>query len=117
VSRPRAGTVRVVVVGDIVTDVVARPTRPIAADSDTDAAIALTGGGAAANTAVWLAAAGVRTDLVAVVGADAAGAERVAELEASGVGCAQVRATTTAPTGTSSAAYALAAWRSASPMK
>jgi sugar/nucleoside kinase (ribokinase family) len=77
----------VVVVGDIVTDIVAVHGGAVAAGSDTPAAITITGGGAAANTAAWLASLGVPVTLVAVVGADRAGAERVAELRAAGVRC------------------------------
>jgi sugar/nucleoside kinase (ribokinase family) len=88
----------VVVVGDIVTDIVAVHGGTVAAGSDTPAAITITGGGAAANTAAWLASLGVPVTLVAVVGADAAGAERVAELRAAGVRCL-VRAVPGASTG------------------
>ncbi len=83
----------VVVVGDIVTDIVAVHRGPIAADSDTPASITVSGGGSAANTAAWLAAAGVRVALVGVVGDDPAGDERVTELESAGVDCTGVRRT------------------------
>jgi sugar/nucleoside kinase (ribokinase family) len=82
----------VVVVGDIVTDVVAVHGGSVAVDSDTPAAITITGGGAAANTAAWLASIGVPVTLVAVVGADRAGAERVEELADAGVRCLVRRA-------------------------
>jgi sugar/nucleoside kinase (ribokinase family) len=90
--------VTVVVVGDIVTDVLAVHSGPLAAGSDTPAEIRLGGGGAAANTAAWLAGLGVPVTLVGVVGTDAAGAERLAELAAAGVRCA-VRRAPDAPTG------------------
>ena len=46
----------VLVVGDIVTDILAVHSGPIAIGSDTPAADhASTGGGSAANTAAWLA--------------------------------------------------------------
>ena len=90
---------RVIVVGDIVTDVLAVYSGPLATGTDTAAAIALTAGGSAANTAAWLAHAGTPVTLVGVVGADAAGADRVAELAAAGVDCA-VRRADGAATGT-----------------
>jgi sugar/nucleoside kinase (ribokinase family) len=88
---PRAdagGRGRVVVVGDLVTDVVVVPSGPLRAGSDTAAAITVAGGGQAANTAAWLARAGVPVTLVAAVGDDRAGRERVDELSALGVRCA-----------------------------
>jgi ribokinase len=90
--------VTVVVVGDLVTDIVAVHSAPLAAGSDTDARIMITGGGSAANTAAWLASLGVDVTLVGVVGDDAAGAARVAELRAAGVRCA-VRVASGAATG------------------
>jgi sugar/nucleoside kinase (ribokinase family) len=82
----------VVVVGDVVTDIVAVHNGQLATGSDTDASITITGGGAAANTAAWLARLGVPVTLVAVVGADPAGAARIEELRAAGVRCAVRRA-------------------------
>jgi sugar/nucleoside kinase (ribokinase family) len=84
--------VTVVVAGDIVTDILAVHSGPLATGSDTPARIEVTGGGAAANTAAWLAAEGVPVTLVGVVGADAAGAARIDELRAAGVRCAIRRA-------------------------
>jgi sugar/nucleoside kinase (ribokinase family) len=88
----------VVVVGDLVTDVLVAHAGPIEVGSDTSAAISVGGGGQAANTAAWLARAGLPVTLVASVGDDAAGRERVAELTASGVRCA-VRAHPAVATG------------------
>jgi ribokinase len=88
----------VVVIGDVVTDIVAVHGSPLAPGSDTDARITITGGGSAANTAAWLAHLGVDVTLVGVVGDDAAGAARVAELRAAGVTCA-VRVAPGAATG------------------
>ncbi|WP_229401232.1 carbohydrate kinase family protein [Micromonospora okii] len=85
------GPRRVVVVGDLVTDVVAVLGAPLAPGSDTPASIRVAGGGQAANTAAWLAAQGVPVTLVAAVGDDDAGRERVAELERAGVDCAVER--------------------------
>ncbi|HEY2669917.1 MAG TPA: PfkB family carbohydrate kinase [Rugosimonospora sp.] len=92
-------TGRIVVVGDIVTDVLAVYSGQLAAGSDTAARVALTAGGSAANTAAWLAASGTPVTLVGVVGDDAAGTDRLAELAEAGVQCA-VRRATDAPTGT-----------------
>jgi len=63
---------RIVVLGDVITDVVARPAGPLAPGTDTTAAIALRGGGAGGNLAAWLAHLGASVALVARVGADAA---------------------------------------------
>ncbi|MEU2662664.1 PfkB family carbohydrate kinase [Micromonospora sp. NPDC049060] len=79
---------RVLVVGDLITDVVAVLAGPVATGSDTPAAIRFSGGGQAANTAAWLAAQGVPVTLVGAVGDDDAGRDRVAELERAGVDCA-----------------------------
>jgi sugar/nucleoside kinase (ribokinase family) len=88
----------VVVIGDLVTDIVAVHAGELAAGSDTDARITITGGGSAANTAAWLAHLGVDVTLVGVVGDDAAGATRLAELRSAGVRCA-VRVAPGAATG------------------
>ena len=87
-SRADAGRAAVIVVGDLVTDVLVTHTGPIEFGSDTAAAITVAGGGQAANTAAWLAHAGREVTLVAAVGDDPAGRERVAELTAAGVRCA-----------------------------
>ena len=88
----------VLVVGDLVTDVLVAHAGPLAVGSDTDARISVGGGGQAANTAAWLAHAGAGVILVAAVGDDHAGRERIAELVAAGVRCA-VRAHAGVPTG------------------
>jgi ribokinase len=85
------GPSRIVVVGDVITDVLAVLAAPLAAGSDTPATIRSSGGGQAANTAAWLAAQGVAVTLVGAVGDDDAGRARVAELEGCGVGCAVER--------------------------
>ncbi|MEU4399535.1 carbohydrate kinase family protein [Micromonospora orduensis] len=90
---------RVVVVGDVLTDVVAVLAGPLAAGSDTTAEISLGGGGQAANTAAWVAAQGVPVTLVGAVGDDEAGRDRVAELDRAGVDCA-VQRVADVPTGT-----------------
>jgi sugar/nucleoside kinase (ribokinase family) len=61
---------RVVVVGEVMLDVVAFQDAPLAIASDTPARISLRQGGAGANTAAWLARAGVDVTLVACVGDD-----------------------------------------------
>ncbi|MEU8261185.1 PfkB family carbohydrate kinase [Micromonospora sp. NPDC048999] len=81
----------IVVVGDVITDVVAVLTGPLATGSDTAAGIRFSGGGQAANTAAWLAAQGADVTLAAAVGDDEAGRERVAELTRGGVTCAVER--------------------------
>ena len=78
----------VVVVGDVVTDVVAVHSGQLAAGSDTPARIRLGGGGSGANTAAWLAYAGVPVTFVGAVGADPAGESRIRELSSAGVACA-----------------------------
>lgn len=90
---------RIVVVGDVITDIVAVLDGPLAVGTDTRAEIRTTGGGQAANTAAWLAAGRNPVTLVGVVGDDDSGRLRVAELAAAGVDCA-VRRDPAAPTGT-----------------
>src|SRR4051794_9023583 len=67
------------------TDVIACVDAPIARGSDTAASIATHGGGSAANTAAWLAAAGVPVTLVARRGADPLGDAAELALRAAGV--------------------------------
>lgn len=59
---------RVLVVGDVIDDVVARVEIPLRPNTDTPARILRESGGSAANTAVWLAAEGVHVDFVGRVG-------------------------------------------------
>jgi ribokinase len=92
--------VRLLVVGDVVTDVSAVQSGPLAVGSDTPAAIRTGGGGSAANTAAWLAGTGAQVWLVAVVGGDAFADARLSELVAAKVSCDFVRRATNAPTGT-----------------
>jgi ribokinase len=89
---------RIVVLGDVMTDVVAAVAGPLARASDTRARVRFTGGGAAANVAAWLAHSGTPVALVARVGDDERGRAAVAELRAAGV---EVRAEVDAgrPTG------------------
>jgi sugar/nucleoside kinase (ribokinase family) len=76
---------RVVVVGDVMVDVVARLDRPIARGSDAPARVSFSGGGSAANVAAWLAAAGASSLLVGCVGDDARGRAARSALLAAGV--------------------------------
>jgi sugar/nucleoside kinase (ribokinase family) len=61
---------RVLVVGDVMDDVIARPLGPIAVDTDTPSEIERRPGGSAANSACWLAAEGVEVTFVGRVGRD-----------------------------------------------
>jgi len=61
---------RVVVLGEVMLDVVAFHDVPLAVASDTPARISLRPGGAGANTAAWLARAGVEVTLIARAGDD-----------------------------------------------
>jgi sugar/nucleoside kinase (ribokinase family) len=75
----------VVVVGDMMVDVVARLSGPIAFGSDTPVSVAYRPGGAGANVAAWLAVCGVPVTLVARAGDDPAGRAAVEKLRAHGV--------------------------------
>jgi len=75
----------VVVIGDLMTDVVAWASGPLAHASDTPAQITTHPGGGGANVAARLAAVGVETLLVARVGNDPAGRAAVEDLRAGGV--------------------------------
>ncbi len=66
--------------GDVMTDVLALLPGPLAAGSDTPARVRTSGGGAAANTAAWLAELGVPVRLTARVGDDLAGRAAMASL-------------------------------------
>jgi sugar/nucleoside kinase (ribokinase family) len=63
----------VVVVGDVMVDIVVRPTGPFNPGSDTTSRIVATPGGSATNQAVAFAGAGAEVHLVAVVGDDELG--------------------------------------------
>jgi len=87
------------VVGDVVTDVVASTPGPAAVGSDTTARIVVTDGGAGGNVAAWLRAVDVDVGLIVRVGDDPAGRAAVERLADAGV---LVAAATDpdAPTGT-----------------
>lgn len=76
-----------VVVGDAALDVIARRKEPIVPGDDVRAKVITAPGGAAANTAAWLAHGGADTTLVSRVGADHAGGYLRAALTAAGVRC------------------------------
>ncbi len=61
---------RILVVGDVMTDVIVRPEGPLARGSDRRASITFRPGGSAANQAAWLAFFGASVDFVARVGSD-----------------------------------------------
>ncbi|TQF06710.1 sugar kinase [Kitasatospora acidiphila] len=86
------------VIGNVVTDVVARHRGPLAPNTDTPARIVLLPGGAAGNTAAWAARSGAReVRVLARVGADSADWHRAA-LAAAGV-TAQLVVAAEQPTG------------------
>jgi sugar/nucleoside kinase (ribokinase family) len=64
---------KLVVLGDLMVDVVARIADPLAHGSDTPARISVQGGGSAANTAAWAASIGTEVALVCRVGDDERG--------------------------------------------
>jgi sugar/nucleoside kinase (ribokinase family) len=96
-SQPGDGPV--LVVGDLMTDVIVAVDNPLALGSDTAAHVQTRQGGAGANVASWLAAAGVPVIFVGVAGTDPFGAEAVQVLRTGGVD-ARVRLTDQAATGT-----------------
>jgi ribokinase len=77
--------VTLIVLGDVMADVVAAASGPLARGSDTPARVRFAGGGAGANVAWWAARLGGRVALVARVGDDAPGREALAALGAAGV--------------------------------
>jgi len=65
---------RVLVVGDVITDIICKPEGPLVKGSDRRASIVARGGGSGANQAVWLASFGLDVRFAGRVGAaDAAG--------------------------------------------
>ncbi len=78
-------TLDVVVVGDVMVDVLASMSGPLASGSDTPSVVTTAGGGSAANVACWLARQGVPTSYVGRVGDDPLGRESVAGLTGCGV--------------------------------
>jgi sugar/nucleoside kinase (ribokinase family) len=79
------GMTRIVVVGDLMTDTVARAALPLAKASDTPATVTMHGGGSGANVSAWLAVDGAEVAFVGRRGADIAGRNRDMELMGYGV--------------------------------
>lgn len=90
---------RVVCVGEIMVDVLARLPGELAIGSDTPAPIRVHGGGAAANSAAWVAASGTEATFVGRVGDDVFGRFAVDDLRAAGV-TVEVSVDPQRPTGT-----------------
>jgi sugar/nucleoside kinase (ribokinase family) len=74
--------------GDLMVDVLARLSAPLAVGTDTPAPIAVLGGGSAANTAAWLASLSVPATFIGRVGDDAFGRAQRDVLAASGLNLA-----------------------------
>jgi ribokinase len=90
---------KIIVVGDICTEVSVTTAGSFAPPAGRPASIITAGGGTGANTAAWLAAAGIDVTLCGVVGDDDPGDIRIAELEIREVTCA-IRREPDASTGT-----------------
>lgn len=88
---------RILVVGDVVDDVLVRPTGPVRADTDTVARIERRPGGSAANVAAWLGVLGAAVDFVGTVAQEDVG-RHTALLQSSGVRTHLIGSAT--PTGT-----------------
>lgn len=89
----------VVVLGDVMVDVVVRPSGPIAHGTDTASRIVMRPGGAAGNVAAWLGELGCPVVLAGCVGDDPAGALARAAALAGGV-VPELVVDPQAPTGT-----------------
>ncbi len=76
---------RVVIVGDLIYDLLARIEGPVAFGTDTFAPIRAVAGGSGANAAAWLASLGVETHFVGRIGDDVLGEALAAELAEAGV--------------------------------
>ncbi len=75
----------VIVVGDVMTDIVATAGGALVRGSDTPATISVRGGGSGANVACWLARRSVMVTFVGCVGDDTFGRRAVADLQGYGV--------------------------------
>jgi sugar/nucleoside kinase (ribokinase family) len=95
-----AQTLEVLVVGDLMVDVIASMSTPLARDSDTPSTVTTHGGGSAANVAAWLAALGVRTTFVGCVGDDALGRASLAVMADAGIDVSRLVVDDTRETGT-----------------
>jgi ribokinase len=79
------GAPRVVVVGDLLYDLLAKVEGEVTFGTDTFVPIRVAAGGSGANAAAWLASSGVETHFVGSVGDDPFGAFGAQELEQAGV--------------------------------
>ena len=82
---------RLLVVGDLVSDIRVVPAEPIAPGEEVSGRISMSGGGSAANQAAWLARLGASVTFVGRVGDDLIGSALVEELEQAGVVVKAVR--------------------------
>jgi sugar/nucleoside kinase (ribokinase family) len=82
---------RVLVVGDLVSDIRVAPTEPLAAGEEVSGRVSMSGGGSAANQAAWLACLGAAVTFVGRVGDDLIGSALEEELERAGVAVRAVR--------------------------
>jgi ribokinase len=99
-NATHSGGARVVVVGSLNMDLVARvPRMPIAGETLAGRAFAQVPGGKGGNQAVAAARLGARVVMIGRVGEDANGATLRAGLEAEGIDCGALGASSTAPTG------------------
>jgi sugar/nucleoside kinase (ribokinase family) len=80
-----AKTPRVVVVGDLLYDMLARVEEPAAFGTDTFGKVHAAAGASGANAAAWLASLGVQTHFVGRIGDNVLGEALAAELKRSGV--------------------------------
>lgn len=76
---------QVIVMGDVITDIIAYQAGSLVEASDTRTRIAIRAGGSAANLATWLAASGLAVHFVGHVGSDPFGFYHQQELEKFGV--------------------------------
>ena len=76
---------RVIVVGDLLYDLLARIEGSVAFGTDTFAPIHTAAGGSGANAAAWLVSSGVETHFVGRVGDDVFGEDLARELQRLGV--------------------------------
>lgn len=79
------GRINFVALGDLAWDVLAKPDHPLLSGGDTTGQLELSGGGSAANLAVWAARCGLPSGFVGKVGRDRFGEFAVHDLEQEGV--------------------------------
>lgn len=82
---PTTPAPQIIVMGDVITDIIAYQAGSLVEASDTRTRIAIRPGGSAANLAVWLAASGLAVYFVGHVGSDPFGYYHRQELERAGV--------------------------------